>query len=38
MISEFDAVVGKLGKGEASEKAAATVMEEIGGNAGMKHT
>ena len=30
MISEFDAVVGKLGKGEASENAAATIIEEIG--------
>jgi lipid-A-disaccharide synthase len=30
MISEFDAVVGKLGKGEASEKAAGAIMEEIG--------
>ena len=36
MISEFDAVVGKLGKGEASEKAAGTILEEIGGNVGMK--
>jgi lipid-A-disaccharide synthase len=30
MISEFDVVVGKLGKGEASEKAAGTIIEEIG--------
>ena len=35
MISEFDAVVGKLGKGEASEKAAGAIIEEIGGNVGM---
>jgi lipid-A-disaccharide synthase len=30
MISEFDAIVGKLGVGEASEKAAAAIVEEIG--------
>jgi lipid-A-disaccharide synthase len=30
MVSEFDAVVGKLGKGKASEKAAGTILEEIG--------
>jgi lipid-A-disaccharide synthase len=30
MISEFDAVVGKLGEGEASEKAAGAILEEIG--------
>jgi lipid-A-disaccharide synthase len=30
MISEFDVIVGKLGKGEASEKAAGAIMEEIG--------
>ena len=30
MISEFDAIVGKLGVGEASEKAAAAIIEEIG--------
>jgi lipid-A-disaccharide synthase len=30
MISEFDVVVGKLGKGEASEKAVGTIIEEIG--------
>jgi lipid-A-disaccharide synthase len=32
MISEFDMIVGKLGKGEASEKAAGAIIEEIGGN------
>jgi len=36
MISEFDAVIGKLGKGQASEKAAEAIIEEIGGNVGMK--
>jgi lipid-A-disaccharide synthase len=36
MISELDAVVGKLGKGEASENAARTIIEEMGGDAGMK--
>jgi lipid-A-disaccharide synthase len=30
MISEFDAIMGKLGKGEASEKAAEAIIEEIG--------
>ena len=30
MIFEFDAVVGKLGKGEASERAAGAIIEEIG--------
>jgi lipid-A-disaccharide synthase len=30
MVCEFDAVVGKLGKGKASEKAAGTILEEIG--------
>jgi lipid-A-disaccharide synthase len=30
MISEFEAVVGKLGEGEASEKAAGAILEEIG--------
>jgi lipid-A-disaccharide synthase len=30
MISELDSVVGKLGKGEASEKAAGAIIEEIG--------
>jgi lipid-A-disaccharide synthase len=30
MVCEFGAVVGKLGKGEASEKAAGTILEEIG--------
>jgi lipid-A-disaccharide synthase len=30
MISEFDAIVGKLGKGEASEMAAGAIIEEIG--------
>jgi lipid-A-disaccharide synthase len=30
MISEFDAIVGKLGKGEASEKAAGAIVEEVG--------
>ena len=30
MISEFDMIVGKLGKGEASEKAAGAIIEEIG--------
>ena len=33
MISEFDAIVGKLGKGEASEKAAEAIIEEIGRSA-----
>ena len=30
MISEFDTIVGKLGVGEASEKAAGAIIEEIG--------
>jgi lipid-A-disaccharide synthase len=30
MISEFDTIIGKLGVGEASEKAAAAIIEEIG--------
>jgi len=30
MISEFDTIVGKLGVGEASEKAAGAIVEEIG--------
>jgi lipid-A-disaccharide synthase len=30
MISEFDTIVGKLGKGEANEKAAGAIIEEIG--------
>jgi lipid-A-disaccharide synthase len=30
MISEFDAVIGKLGIGEASDKAAGAILEEIG--------
>jgi lipid-A-disaccharide synthase len=30
MISEFDTIVGELGKGEASEKAAGAIIEEIG--------
>jgi lipid-A-disaccharide synthase len=30
MISEFDAVIGKLGKGEASDEAAGAIIEEIG--------
>jgi lipid-A-disaccharide synthase len=30
MISEFDVIVGKLGKGKASENAARVIMEEIG--------
>jgi lipid-A-disaccharide synthase len=30
MISEFDTIVGKLGEGEASEKAAEAIIEEIG--------
>ena len=30
MISEFDMIVGKLGVGEASEKAAGAIIEEIG--------
>jgi lipid-A-disaccharide synthase len=38
MISEFDAIVGQLDKGDASEKAAEAIIEEIGGNVGMKHT
>jgi lipid-A-disaccharide synthase len=37
MISEFDAIVGQLGKGDASEKAAEAIIEEIGNNVGMKH-
>jgi lipid-A-disaccharide synthase len=32
MISEFDTIIGKLGEGEASEKAAGAIIEEIGGN------
>jgi lipid-A-disaccharide synthase len=35
MISEFDAIVGQLGKGDASEKAAEAIIEEIGSNVGM---
>jgi lipid-A-disaccharide synthase len=35
MISEFDAIVGQLGKGDASEKAAAAIIEKIGSNVGM---
>jgi lipid-A-disaccharide synthase len=38
MISEFDAIVGQLNKGDASEKAAEAIIEEIGRNVGMKHT
>jgi lipid-A-disaccharide synthase len=30
MISEFDAIVSKLGKGHASEKAAGAILEEVG--------
>ena len=30
MISEFDALVGKLGEGGASERAARAIIEEIG--------
>jgi lipid-A-disaccharide synthase len=30
MISEFDTIIGKLGKGSASEKAAEAILEEIG--------
>jgi lipid-A-disaccharide synthase len=30
MISDFDAIIAKLGKGEASEKAAGAIIEEIG--------
>jgi lipid-A-disaccharide synthase len=37
MISEFDAIVGQLGKGDASERAAEAIIEEIGNNVGMKH-
>ncbi len=37
MISEFDAIVGQLGKGDASERAAEAIIEEIGSNVGMKH-
>jgi hypothetical protein len=29
MISEFDAIVPKLGEGGASEKAARTIVEEL---------
>jgi lipid-A-disaccharide synthase len=35
MISEFDAIVGQLGKGDASEKAAEAIIEKIGSNVGM---
>ena len=38
MISEFDAIVTKLGEGGASEKAARAIIEEIGGNVERKHT
>ena len=38
MISEFDAIVGQLGKGDASERAAEAIIEEMGGNVEMKHT
>jgi lipid-A-disaccharide synthase len=37
MISDFDAVVGKLGKSDAGEKAAGAIIAEIGNNVGMKH-
>jgi lipid-A-disaccharide synthase len=36
MTSEFDAIVGQLGKGDASEKAAEAILEEVGSNVGMK--
>jgi lipid-A-disaccharide synthase len=36
MISEFDATVGKLGEGGASEKAARAIIEEIGAKIDMK--
>jgi lipid-A-disaccharide synthase len=35
MISEFDAIVGQLGKGDASEKAAEAIIEKIDSNVGM---
>jgi lipid-A-disaccharide synthase len=35
MISEFDAIVGQLGKGDASERAAEAIIEKIGSNVGM---
>src|SRR5207248_7304634 len=38
MISEFDAIIDKVGTGEASEKAAQVIIEEIGSNLRMKHT
>ena len=38
MISEFDAIITKLGEGGASEKAARAIIEEIGGNVERKHT
>jgi lipid A disaccharide synthetase len=30
LISEFDAIIGKLGTGEASKNAAGAIIEEIG--------
>jgi lipid-A-disaccharide synthase len=36
MTSEFDAIVGQLGEGDASEKAAEAIIEEIGSDVGMK--
>jgi lipid-A-disaccharide synthase len=38
MISEFDAIIDKVGAGGASEKAAQVIIKEIGGNLQMKHT
>jgi lipid A disaccharide synthetase len=38
MISEFDAIMGKLGKGAASRQAAQVIQEEIGANIETKHT
>jgi hypothetical protein len=35
MISEFDAIVGQLGKGDASEKAGEAIIEEIGSDVRM---
>jgi hypothetical protein len=38
MISEFDAIMDKLGKGAASRQAAQVILEEIGANIERKHT
>jgi lipid-A-disaccharide synthase len=36
MIAEFDKIIGKLGEGSASEKAARVIIEEIGGKRDIK--